>query len=200
MNYINGTTIKALREKKHMTQKDMAEKLSVSDKTISKWETGRGLPDISIIKDLAASLGISVEELLTGDITTNINRSGNMLKSKFYVCPICGNIIHAMGEGSYSCCGITLPPLEAEEPDPAHEINVEIIDGDYYVTVDHPMTREHYITFMALVSGDRLQLVKLYPEQSCEATFQRRGFGKFYAYCNRHGLCFNNPRKPVRED
>lgn len=188
MNYINGETIKTLRERKQMTQKDLAEKLAVSDKAISKWETGRGLPDISILKDLAASLGISVEELLTGDITTNANRSGNMLKSKFYVCPICGNMIYALGEASYSCCGITLPPLEAEKPDPEHEMKAEIIDNDYYITIDHPMTKQHYISFIAFVTGDRVQIVKLYPEQSCAAAFQRRGYGKFFAYCNRHGL------------
>lgn len=140
-----------------------------------------------------------MEELLTGEIAQNINRSGNMLKCKFYVCPICGNIIHALGEGIYSCCGITLPSLEIEDPDPTHEINVELIDSDYYVTIDHPMTKELYVSFMAFVTGDRLQLVKLYPEQSCEATFQRRGHGIFYAYCNRHGLYRSNYSVKKRE-
>jgi len=194
MNYINGETIKALREQKRMTQKDLAKRLAVSDKTISKWETGRGLPDISILKDLAKALGISVEELLTGNIATNVNRSGNMSRGKFYVCPICGNVIYALGEGSYSCCGINLPPLETEEVDSVHEIDVQIIDGDYYVSIDHPMTKDHYISFITFITGDRVQLVKLYPEQSCEARFQRRGFGKFFAYCNRHGLYSGSSR------
>lgn len=200
MNYVTGNTIKTFREKKHLTQKELADVLAVSDKAVSKWETGRGLPDIAIIKDLAAALGISIAELLTGDIAQNANRSGNMLKSKFYVCPLCGNVIHTMGEGSYSCCGIQLPPLEVEDAEDSnagaaqgearisHDINVEIIDNDYYVTIEHPMAKEHYISFMAFVTGDRIQLVKLYPEQACEASFQRRGHGFFYAYCNRHGL------------
>ncbi len=203
MNYVTGSAIKRLREQKHLTQKDLADLLAVSDKTVSKWETGRGLPDIAIIKELATALGISVAELLTGDVTQNANRSGNMLKSKFYVCPLCGNVIHTMGEGSYSCCGIQLPPLEVENADciendevkSPHSMSVEIIDNDYYVTMNHPMTKEHYISFMAFITGDRIQLVKLYPEQSCEATFQRRGLGTFYAYCNRHGLCKLNAKK-----
>lgn len=188
MNYINGETIKVLREQKRMTQKELAEKLAVSDKTISKWETGRGLPDICILRNLATSLGISVEELLTGDITTNINRSGNMMKSKFYVCPICGNIIYALGEGSFCCCGVALPSLEPEIPDTEHEMKIEIVDHDNYVTLNHPMAKDHYISFIALVTCDRVQLLKLYPEQSCEASFPRHGRGKLYAYCNHHGL------------
>ena len=121
MNYITGETIRKLREKKKLTQKELSEKLMVSDKTVSKWETGKGLPDISILSELAKALSVSVPELLTGDVAVNRNISANMKRSKFYVCPICGNVIHAMGEGAFSCCGIRLPEQEAEggrTPDP----------------------------------------------------------------------------------
>ena len=163
MSYITGTLIKELREKQNMTQKQLAEKLNVSDKTISKWENNRGLPDISIIDSLAKTLGVSVAELFTGELYTNTNRSGNMKKTVFYVCPLCGNIIAAAGQGSFSCCGISLPSLEAESCDNDHHINIEVIDDEYYISSDHPMTKEHFISFIAFVTSDRVQLVKFYP-------------------------------------
>ena len=108
MSYITGKTIKQLRERKDMTQKELAREISVSDKTISKWETSKGLPDIGIIEDLAKVLGVSIAELLTGDYRVNDNQSANMRKTHFYVCPVCGNIITSVGEGLISCCGISL--------------------------------------------------------------------------------------------
>ncbi len=188
MQYITAATIRRLREERGLTQKQLAEHLCVSDKTISKWETGRGLPDISILLELAAALGVSVPELLTGDCQVNRNRSSNMMKTQFYVCPVCGNVIQSVGEGAYSCCGVSLPPLEAEEPDALHDITVEISDGDYYVTMEHPMEKSHYISFFCMVYADRTELVKLYPEQSCHARLQKKGLGILYACCNRHGL------------
>ena len=127
-------------------------------------------------------------ELLSGECITNKNRAGNMLRTKFYVCPVCGNIIHAIGEGAFSCCGIGLPAQEAEVPEGAHTVHVEQVENDYYVTLDHPMTKEHYLSFAAYVTSDRVQLLKLYPEQSPAARFSRLGHGMLYVYCNRHGL------------
>ena len=149
-SYVTGTAIRQLREAKHMTQAELAEKLAVSAKAISKWETARGLPDISLLEPLAAALGVSVLELMQGEPVVNRNRSANLLRSKLYVCPLCGNVIHATGTGVFSCCGITLPPLEVEEPEVGHEMKVECIDQDYYVTLDHPMTKSHYLSFLAL--------------------------------------------------
>ncbi|MGM9571986.1 MAG: helix-turn-helix domain-containing protein [bacterium] len=187
-NYVTGNIIRELREKKNLTQKQLAELLCISDKTVSKWETGRGLPDISLLESLAAALGVSVVELLSGECVTNANCSGNLLRSRFYVCPICGNIIWAAGEGVFSCCGVLLPPVEPEEPDTEHQLKVEPIESEWYVTVDHQMTKTHYISFLAFVSGDGIQLVRLYPEQNAEARFFRRSQGRFFGYCNRHGL------------
>ncbi|MFR8227257.1 MAG: helix-turn-helix domain-containing protein [Lachnospirales bacterium] len=115
MGYITGKIIKELREKQQLTQKELADRINVSDKTISKWETEKGLPDISVIEDLAKALGTSITELLTGDLRKNENISGNMRKMHFYVCPICGNIITSVGQGVFSCCGITLYEEEAEK-------------------------------------------------------------------------------------
>ena len=187
-NYVTGSAIRLLREKKGYTQKQLAERLMVSDKAVSKWESGRGLPDISLIEPLAKTLGISVAELLSGECIQNTNRHGNMNKSRFYVCPVCGNVIFAAGEGAFSCCGVQLPPLEREEDDPEHQITTERIEDDLFVSVSHPMEKTHYISFFAYVSADRVQLVKLYPEQNAEARFPARGRGTLYAYCNHHGL------------
>lgn len=188
MIYLEGTTIKTLRERRHMTQRELAERLCVSDKAISKWETGRGLPDISILPELAEALSVSLTELMTGNVIINDNRAANMLKTGFYVCPVCGNLIHAVGGGSYSCCGVALPQLEAEDCDGEHDLSVEKNDGEYYVRMDHDMSRTHFVSFLACVTADTVQLKKLYPQQDCEGRFAIRGPGYVYAFCNRHGL------------
>ena len=187
-NYVTGDAIRHLRERRHLTQRELAERLNVSDKTISKWETSRGLPDITLLEPLASTLSVSVAELLSGEHIENGNRAANLQKSHFYVCPVCGNVIWAVGEGAYSCCGVKLPPLEAESEDDAHRIHAERIETEWYVTLDHPMEKRHYIAFLALVSADRAQIVRLYPEQNAETRFFLRGHGQLYAYCNHHGL------------
>ena len=186
--YVTGAVIRKLREKKKITQEELADMIHVSGKAVSKWETGQGFPDISLLEPLAKALDISVIELLSGEDIRNLNRSSNMAKGKFYVCPVCGNVITATGEAVVSCCGITLPPLEAEAMDEEHEIRKEVVEDEYYVSVDHPMTKEHYISFLAAVSDFGVQLVKLYPEGNAEARFKIDRVRKIYAYCNRHGL------------
>ena len=171
-----------------MTQAALAEKIGVSSKTVSKWETGKGLPDISLLEPLAKALGISVIELMNGQPITNRNVSANMLRGKFYVCPLCGNILHSTGSALVSCCGITLPPLEPEEPEGEHSILIENVEDEHFVTLPHPMTKSHYISFVAFVTCDRVQLVKLYPEGNPQTRLQLRGMGQLYWYCNRHGL------------
>lgn len=188
--YVTAEIIKNLREGKRLTQRELASAVGVTDKAVSKWESGRGLPDISLIDALAQALGVSVAELLTGDVRENANRAGNMMRSKFYVCPICGNVVHAMGEGSFSCCGVQLMPQEAEDADEddAHRVHVERIENDWYLTLDHPMTKQHYLSFAAYVTSDTVSLKKLYPEQSPEVRFPMRGSGLLYVFCNQHGL------------
>ena len=188
MSYVTGNTIKTLREKHRITQKALAEKINVSDKTISKWETNKGLPDIGIVEELAKALGVSLTELLTGDLKTNENTAGNMKKTQFYVCPICGNIITAVGEGDFSCCGIRLPVQEAEVPEKEHAVSVENIDNEYFVTMEHPMSKEHYVSFISYVTLDSVEIVKLYPEQDISVYFRKKGHGSLYVYCNRQGL------------
>ena len=188
MGYVTGKTIKSLREKRKLTQKELAEQINVSDKTISKWETEKGLPDMSVIEELAKALGVSITELFTGDLMENENQAGNMKKMHFFVCPICGNIITAAGKGSFSCCGVTLPVAEPEKCDEAHQILVETIDGEYYISMEHQMNKKHYISFLAYVTAGQFEVVKLYPEQDVSVRFRKKGHGILYAYCNRHGL------------
>lgn len=186
--YVTGAMIRRLRENRHFTQAELAEQLGVSDKAVSKWETGRGYPDVTLIEPLAAALGVSVIELLSGSDITNRNRSANMLRSRFYVCPVCGNILTATGEAVVSCCGLTLPPLEAEEPDGAHRLSVEPVEDELYVTAEHEMKRMHYISFIAAVRDNALELVKLYPEGGAEARFKAGRAQYLLFYCNKHGL------------
>ena len=187
-NYVTGATIKRLREQKGLTQAALAELIDVSPKTVSKWETAKGLPDISLLDAIASALDVSVLELMSGQTVVNRNVSGNMLRSGFYCCPICGNILHAMGEAMVSCCGVVLPPLAAEDTDDAHHITAEQVEDEQFFTVRHEMTKKHFISFLAYVTTDKLQMVRLYPEGNAECRFQIRGRGYLYLYCNHHGL------------
>lgn len=186
--YITGAAIKSLREAKGLTQAELAGQLGVSSKAVSKWETAKGLPDLSLIQPLSRALGVSVIELMSGDQITNRNISSNLLRSKLYVCPICGNVIHCMGDTVLSCCGVTLPACEAEEIDETHGITIENVEDEQFLTVHHPMTKEHFISFVAHVTSDRFQLIKFYPEGNAETRMQLRGGGILYLYCNKHGL------------
>ena len=186
--YVTGITIKTLREKKGLTQTELAEVLGVSSKAVSKWETAKGLPDISLIEPLANALSVSVMELMSGQTVINRNASSNILFSKFYVCPVCGNIIHTTGDTVICCCGITLPPLDAEEFDEEHKVSIESVEDEKFITVHHEMNKKHFISFIAYVTTDRIQFVKLYPEGNAQMRMQLRGRGYLYIYCNRHGL------------
>lgn len=188
--YVTGAVIRELREKNRLTQAELAEKLNVSDKTISKWETAKGYPDISLLEPIAAVFGISITELLSGNTITNMNVSANMLRSKFYVCPICGNVVHSTGELAISCHGIQLMPESGELTDENHKILIERIEDEYYVQIEHEMTKKHYISFVAGLSSDGLQLVKLYPQGNPEARLKIRGVKKIFCYCNKDGLFY----------
>lgn len=127
-------------------------------------------------------------ELMNGESIRNANRAGNLLRSRFYVCPVCGNVLFGMGNAVVSCCGIVLPALEAEDADEDHWLKIENVEDEQFLTIDHPMTKAHYISFITFVTGDRMQLVKFYPEGNAQTRMQLRGRGWVYFYCNRHGL------------
>ncbi len=186
--YVTGAMIRRLRENRKMTQHQLAAKLNVSDKAVSKWENGRGYPDVSLIEPLADALGVSVIELFSGEDVVNTNRTFNMRRTQLYVCPICGNIIQSTGEAVISCCGLVLPALEAETGDDAHRMHIEKSEDEYYVTIDHEMSKTHFISFILAVKDDGLEFRKLYPEGNAEARFGISRTRALYCYCNRHGL------------
>ena len=193
--YVTGAVIKELREKNKMTQSQLADKLGVSDKTISKWETGKGYPDITLLEPIAEAFSVSVAELISGNTVYNSNVSANVLKSNFYICPICGNVIHSMGEAVIHCHGVLMTAAQPEETDENHKILIEKIEDEYYVRIEHPMTKNHYISFIAALSSDRIQMVKLYPEGNAQARFKINGVKRILFYCNRDGLFYLNPVK-----
>lgn len=187
-----GSLIFQLRKEKNLTQKQLGEKLGLSDKTISKWERGLGCPDISLLRDISKIFNVNIEKILLGDLQENDINGGNMKRIKFYVCPNCGNVINSTGDGDFSCCGRKLEALVPKIMNENHSINIEEVENDYYVEINHEMTKDHFISFVAYVTYDRVLLIKLYPEQSPTVRFPRLcgkfERGKFYMYCNQHGL------------
>ena len=161
-----GKLIAHLRKEKGMTQKNLADELGVLNKTVSKWECGLGCPDLSYWSDLSVILGVDMVQMMEGEITSNKPDSGNIDKIHFYVCPTCGNILVSTGSASIFCCGRKLEYLHLTEKAEEIEISIEESDIDYYITFNHPMEKEHYISFAAYVKSDRVLLNRLYPEQS----------------------------------
>ncbi|MBR3942941.1 MAG: helix-turn-helix domain-containing protein [Clostridia bacterium] len=189
MNLSNtGTLICALRKEKGLTQKDVADKLGICAKTVSKWETGHGFPDISLITELSKIFQVDISNLLEGKMPETKKAAGQIKHTKFYVCEKCGNVITSLGNADVLCCGRKMAPLVAQSCDELHQLKVEKSEDDYYITFNHPMTKEHYISFVSYVRFDRVLIIKLYPEQASEVRFPQMRGGKLYYCCNLHGL------------
>jgi len=193
-----GKLILSLRKEKAMTQKDIADAIGISDKTVSKWERGLGCPDVSLLGDLSKILGVNIEKILLGDLEPNEVEGGNMKKIKFYVCPQCGNVMNSTAEAEISCCGRNVVPLNAKYENEDHEIEVREIENDYYITIQHEMTKSHFISFIAYVTYDRVLFVKLYPEQNAELRIPKMSGGRLYIYCNQHGLWMKDIKRPKK--
>lgn len=185
-----GALIRRLRTRQGLTQRQLAERLEVSDKAVSKWERGQGCPDVSLLPRLAQTLGVELEGLLAGELSERDQTGGTMKNLNFYVCPTCGNLLTSADEAAVSCCGQKLSPLEAVKAPEAERLTVELIENDYFITSSHPMTKEHYVSFVALVTGDTLILKRLYPEWDLQTRLPRIGHGKLYWYCVQHGLFY----------
>lgn len=185
-----GNLIYTLRKEKNLTQLQLAERMNISDKTISKWERGLGCPDISLLPELTKILEINIEELLSGKLDMNDITGGNMKNTKFYICPQCGNIITSTECAAISCCGKKLSASEPIKAKDTEKLNVEIIENDYFITTQHEMTKEHYISFVALLTGDSLILKKQYPEWNLQSRFPTLTHGKLIWYCTKHGLFY----------
>ena len=184
----NGKLLCDLRKAKGLTQKQVADKLGIVPKTVSKWETGHGFPDVSTVSALADILGVSEKTILSGDLEQNLESANNMKRTKFYVCPHCGSFLQGTGNGQVVCCGKQLEALTAVSADDEHTINISEIEDDFYIEFNHAMTKEHYISFVSYVRFDRVLTIKLYPEQDSAVRFPKMYGGKIYFYCSKHGL------------
>jgi transcriptional regulator with XRE-family HTH domain/desulfoferrodoxin (superoxide reductase-like protein) len=185
-----GKLIYNLRKEKELTQKQLADAMNISDKTISKWERGLGCPDVSLLPELSQILGINIEDILSGKIKLNETIGGNMKKIKFYVCSQCNNLITATGDATISCCTKRLEALVPEKATANHLLTIEPVEDELYVSSPHEMRKDHYISFVAYVTGDKVLIVKQYPEWNMQFRFHKLGHGRLYFHCSNHGLFY----------
>lgn len=185
-----GALIRALRAEQGLTQAELAARLHLSDRTISKWECGAGCPDVALLPALAKMLGVEMRSLFAGELPANAADRGNMKKFKFYRCPLCGNILTATGEAAVGCCGKPLAALIARPADEMHAVTTQPVEDEHYLTFAHPMTKEHYLCFVAIVGYSRVVLERLYPEQTAAVRLPRVPGGTLYFYCSEHGLFY----------
>lgn len=189
-NHKIGALILSLRKEKGLTQKQLADHMNISDRTISKWERGLGCPDISLLPSLSALLGVNIENILDGELSANEFIGGNMKKSYYFVCTTCQNIVLATGNMSVSCCGKKLEPLVAKKASDDEKMSVSEVDQEWYISSEHPMTKEHYISFIAFATGDQVQMIKQYPEWGVQTRIPKRKHGMLLWYDTQLGLYY----------
>lgn len=185
-----GQLIHKLRTGNHLTQLELANQINVSDKAVSKWERGLGCPDVSLLPDLSRILNVDLESLLSGELDTNEALGGNMKKLRFYICTVCGNVITAMTDTAVSCCGKKLKAIQPQKANDNERLSVEVVENDYFITSEHPMTKEHYIAFVALLTGDSFMLRKQYPEWDLQVRIPSFAHGRLLWYCTEYGLFY----------
>lgn len=185
-----GVLIRSLRQEHGLTQNDLANKLHISDKTVSKWERGLGCPDISLIAELSEILAVDITQLLQGDLDASDQTGGSMRNSKFYVCSACGNITVTTGEASISCCGRKLEAQHPQKADDNNKLKVSTEEGQWYITSSHPMEKDNYISFVAYVVGGGMHLIKLYPEWEMHLRIAKMGRGKLVWHSTSQGLLY----------
>lgn len=191
MNHVKiGQLTYRLRKEKHLTQLQLADQMNISDKAISKWERGLGCPDVSLLPDLSKIFNVDLEKLLSGELDINEVLGGDMRKMNFYICPTCGNMITSMTDTSISCCGKKLKAIQLQKANEDEKLSVDIIENDFFITSEHQMTREHYIAFVALLTGDSIMLRKQYPEWGLQVRIPVFAHGKLLWYCTKHGLFY----------
>lgn len=183
-----GQLIAQVRKQQGWTQNDLAQQLHVSDRTISKWERDAGKPDIDLLPLLAQALSISVDHLLSGTLHLNRFVGGNMKNTLFYVCPQCQNVMTAAQSVQIHCCNQQLAPLTVQKATVEQQLRVTEIDGQWSITSNHPMTKAHYISFIAFTTGNQLQLIKQYPEWALQVHLPKHKYGQLYWYDTEYGL------------
>lgn len=186
-----GDIIKSLRLEKKITQKQLADKMGISDKTISKWERGLGCPDLSLISELSSILEVDIKNLLEGDLSKNNFVGGNMKNTKYYVCPSCNNISICTGDAEVSCCGRTLKVQELKKENELG-LNIKEIENELFITSEHPMTKENYISFIAILQNDRIQVIKQYPQWNIQIYIPKIKRAKLIWFSTKDGLFYKN--------
>lgn len=190
-----GELIRSLRTKNKLTQKQLAEQINVSDKAVSKWETGKGCPDISLLTELAEVFQIDLQTILNGEIDQKESETGNMKKLKFYVCHDCGNVITSTSEANISCCGKKLFALEARKAEENEKLSIEDMHGEWYISSKHSMTKNHYISFVAYVNDSTAMIFKQYPEWNLQISLPFYRSGRIIWYCTKCGLLYQDIRR-----
>ena len=183
-----GGLIAKLRKERGLTLRALAERLGVTDKAVSKWERGLGCPDVSLLDRLAAELGADLSALLRGGLPAQEKPGGNMKKATYYVCPLCGELTITTGKAAVSCCGRTLTALTPQKAAEEEKLRVERVEDEWFLTSGHPMNKDHHIAFVAFAAGERLQVIRQYPEWDLQVRIPARGHGLLLWYCTRHGL------------
>lgn len=190
-----GELIRKLRIENHLTQKQLAERIGVTDKAVSKWERGNGCPDISLLTELSKVFGVELQTLLLGEIFQKESEKGNMKKMKFYVCPDCGNIITATSDANISCCGKRIEPLTAKKADESKKLSMEDIGDEWFISSEHPMTKNHYISFVAYVNDSTACIYKQYPEWNLQLSLPLYSSGRLVWYCTKCGLMYQDIKR-----
>lgn len=183
-----GRLIRKLRMEKKLTQAALAAQLSLSAKTVSKWERGLGCPDVNLLNTLSTVLNVDLSRLLEGDLLPNETVGGNMKNTKYYVCPDCGSISLCTGNAEISCCGRRLAALELTKAAPGEKLHVEIVEDEWFITSNHPMQKDNYISFVAFQTGGKVELIKQYPEWNLQLRLKKRGHGQLIWYSTAQGL------------
>lgn len=183
-----GALIRVLRLEKGLTQQGLAELLGVSNRAVSKWERGLGSPDLSLLPALSLRLGVDLAGLLSGGLPEPDITGGNMKHIRFFVCPQCGDLITATGKSRRLLLRAAAGTLPVQKPDEAHSLQIHPVEDEWFITAGHPMEKGHYLSFLALVTGERATVMKCWPEWDLQQRIPRRGHGALYWYCTQHGL------------
>ncbi len=185
-----GALIRQLRKEQKLTQKQLAKRLNLSAKTVSKWECGGGCPDVTLLQELSVLLKVDIRELLTGELTERAAEGGNMKQTRFFVCPTCGSISFVTGQAAVSCCGRPLEALEAKKALPEEKLRCTQVEDEWFIETDHEATKENYISFIAFLTGDSMQVLRQYPEWEVQARIPRRRHGTLVWYSTTKGLFY----------
>lgn len=111
---------------------------------------------------------------------------------KFYVCPVCGNVVITTEEKNVTCCGQELKNQEVKKAEGKHIIKVENVNGQVHLTSEHGMTKEHHLNFIAYGKENQYLIVKLDTEKPVDVLLEEVEGAEIIFGCNQHGVWRNN--------